>query len=103
MKKEQRCFTTEEAGRIIFAAKEPFATIWALIAVLGLRVTLSFQRAITQGGTASQEKVLSVELNPSMTVLPPADSVAAASNGQTPSSLGRTAGGAWEIQPQKAH
>ena len=38
VKKEQRCFSAEEVGRIIFAAKEPFATIWALVAVLGLRV-----------------------------------------------------------------
>jgi integrase len=38
VKKEQRCFTAEETGRIISAAPEPFATIWALTAVLGLRV-----------------------------------------------------------------
>jgi integrase len=38
IKKEQRCFTAEETGRIISAAPEPFATIWALTAVLGLRV-----------------------------------------------------------------
>ena len=38
IKKEQRCFTAEEIGRIIGAASEPFATIWALTAVLGLRV-----------------------------------------------------------------
>jgi integrase len=38
IKKEQRCFTAEEIGRIISAALEPFATIWALTAVLGLRV-----------------------------------------------------------------
>jgi len=38
VKKEQRCFTAEEAGRIIFGASEPFATIWALTAMLGLRV-----------------------------------------------------------------
>ena len=38
VKKEQRCFTAEEIGRIISAALEPFATIWALTAVLGLRV-----------------------------------------------------------------
>jgi integrase len=38
VKKEQRCFTAEETGRIIFGASEPFATIWALTAVLGLRV-----------------------------------------------------------------
>ena len=38
IKKEQRCFTAEEIGRIISAALEPFATIWAVTAVLGLRV-----------------------------------------------------------------
>jgi integrase len=38
IRKEQRCFTAEEIGRIISAAPEPFATIWALTAVLGLRV-----------------------------------------------------------------
>jgi integrase len=38
VKKEQRYFSAEEAGRIIFAALEPFATIWALTAVLGLRI-----------------------------------------------------------------
>jgi integrase len=38
VKKEQRCYTAEEIGRIISAAPEPFATIWALTAVLGLRV-----------------------------------------------------------------
>jgi hypothetical protein len=35
-------------------------------------LTVSFQRAITQGGRASQEKVLAVELNPSMAALPSA-------------------------------
>lgn len=38
VKKEQRCFTAQEAGRIIAAAGEPFAAIWSLVAVLGLRV-----------------------------------------------------------------
>jgi integrase len=38
VKKEQRCFTAVETGRIIFGASEPFATIWALTAMLGLRV-----------------------------------------------------------------
>jgi integrase len=38
VKKEQRCFTAEETGRIIFGASEPFATIWALTGTLGLRV-----------------------------------------------------------------
>jgi hypothetical protein len=38
-----------------------------------------FQRATMQGGKASQERVLTVELTPSMTALPPINSVAAAS------------------------
>ena len=38
VKNEPRCFTAEEIGRIISAAPEPFATMWALTAVLGLRV-----------------------------------------------------------------
>jgi hypothetical protein len=63
-------------------------------------LTIPFQRAITQGEKASQEKVVTVELNPSTTALRPADSAAGASSGQRPSSLGGTAGGAWKIQPQ---
>ena len=38
VKKEPRSFTVEEVGRIIAAASEPFATIWALVATLGLRI-----------------------------------------------------------------
>ena len=38
VKKEQRYFSAEDVGRIISAALEPFATIWALTAVLGLRI-----------------------------------------------------------------
>jgi integrase len=38
IKKEQRCFTDEEAGKIIAAAPEPFSTILAVTAVLGLRI-----------------------------------------------------------------
>lgn len=37
VKKEQRCFTASEVGRIIAAAEEPFGTIWAVTATLGLR------------------------------------------------------------------
>jgi len=37
-KQEQRCFTDEEMGRIIAAAPEPFGTILAMTAVLGLRI-----------------------------------------------------------------
>jgi integrase len=38
VKKEQRCFTDEEVGRILSAASEPFGTILAVTAVLGLRI-----------------------------------------------------------------
>jgi integrase len=38
IKKEQRCFTDEEVGKIIAAAPEPFGTILAVTAVLGLRI-----------------------------------------------------------------
>jgi hypothetical protein len=38
LKKEQRSFTEKEIGRFISAAPEPFATIWALTAVLCLTV-----------------------------------------------------------------
>jgi integrase len=38
VKKEQRCFTDEEVGRIIAAAPEPFSTILAVTAILGLRI-----------------------------------------------------------------
>jgi integrase len=39
VKKEQRSFTPSEAGRIIAAAKEPFATLWAILFILGLRIS----------------------------------------------------------------
>jgi integrase len=38
VKKEQRGFTDEEAGRILAAAAEPFGTILAVTAILGLRI-----------------------------------------------------------------
>jgi integrase len=38
VKSEPRSFAVEEAGRIIAAAPEPFATIWALVSMLGLRI-----------------------------------------------------------------
>ena len=37
VKKEPRSFTTEEAGRVIGAVGEPYATIWAVYAMLGIR------------------------------------------------------------------
>jgi integrase len=38
VRKEQRNFTDAEVGKILSAAREPFATIFAVTAVLGLRV-----------------------------------------------------------------
>lgn len=38
VKKEQRSFTDEEVGKILSAAAEPFTTILAVTAVLGLRI-----------------------------------------------------------------
>jgi len=38
IKKEQRCFTDEEVGKIIAAAPEPFGTILAVTSVRGLRI-----------------------------------------------------------------
>jgi len=38
VKKEQRCFTDEEVGKVLAAAPEPFGTILALTSVLGLRI-----------------------------------------------------------------
>jgi integrase len=38
VKKEQRCFTDAEVGKILSAAPEPFGTILAVTAVLGLRI-----------------------------------------------------------------
>jgi integrase len=38
VKQEQRSFTDEEVGKILAAAPEPFSTILALTAILGLRI-----------------------------------------------------------------
>jgi integrase len=38
VRKEQRCFTDEEVGKILATASEPFGTILAVTAVLGLRI-----------------------------------------------------------------
>jgi integrase len=38
VRKEQRSFTDEEVGKILSAAPEPFGTILAVTAVLGLRI-----------------------------------------------------------------
>lgn len=82
VKKEQRCFTAEEIGRIISAALEPFATIWALIAVLGLRVCevhalrlsdLDFERKLVrvrQSLDSATRKIQSCKSNASSADLP---------------------------------
>ncbi len=38
VRKEQRSFTDEEAGRIIANAKQPYSTIFAVASILGLRI-----------------------------------------------------------------
>ncbi len=38
VRKEQRCFTDEEVGKILAAAPEPLGTILAITSVLGLRI-----------------------------------------------------------------
>jgi integrase len=38
VKKEQRCFTDPEVGKILAAAPEPYGTIFAVTSVLGLRI-----------------------------------------------------------------
>jgi len=57
VKQEQRAFSASEAGRIIGAAKEPFATLWAALFMLGLRISegialrvsdLDFERKIVR-------------------------------------------------------
>ena len=37
-RKESRCFTAEEANRIIAATEEPYATLWAVLALTGARI-----------------------------------------------------------------
>jgi integrase len=62
IKKEQRCFTDEEAGKIIAAAPEPFSTILAVTSVLGLRIgevlalRISDLDFATQGHPCSAER-----------------------------------------------
>ncbi len=47
VKKEPRCFTDDEVGKIITNASEPLATIVAVTAVLGLRIgeTLALRKS----------------------------------------------------------
>jgi serine/threonine protein kinase len=82
VKKEQRYFTAEETGRIIFGASEPFATIWALTAMLGLRVgevlalrvsDLDFERKIIrvrQSLDSATRKVQACKSNASVADVP---------------------------------
>jgi integrase len=50
VKKEQRCFTDEEVGKIIAAAPEPFGTILAVTSLfLGLRIGEVFALRVNDG------------------------------------------------------
>jgi integrase len=82
VKKEQRCFTDEEVGKILAAASEPFGTILALTSVLGLRIgevlalrvsDVDFSRKIVrvrQSLDAATRKVQAVKSNASSADLP---------------------------------
>jgi hypothetical protein len=50
VKKDQRSFTASEAGRIIAAAKEPFSTLWAVVFMLGLRISAQRLRCVVRHG-----------------------------------------------------
>ena len=82
VKKEQRCFTDEEVGKILAAASEPFGTILALTEVLGLRIgevlalrvsDIDFTRKIVrvrQSVDAATRKVQAVKSNASSADVP---------------------------------
>jgi integrase len=82
VRKEQRCFTDEEIGKILAAAPEPFGTILALTSVLGLRIgevlalrvsDVDFSRKIIrirQSIDAVTRKVQAVKSNASSADLP---------------------------------
>jgi integrase len=82
VKKEQRCFTDEEVGKILAAAPEPFGTILALTSVLGLRIgeslalrisDVDFARKIVrvrQSVDAATRKVHAVKSNASSADVP---------------------------------
>jgi len=82
VKKEQRCFTDEEVGKILAAASEPFGTILALTSVLGLRIgevltlrvsDVDFSRKIVrvrQSIDAATRKVQAVKSNASSADVP---------------------------------
>ena len=82
VKKEQRCFTDEEVGKILAAAPEPFGTILALTSVLGLRIgevlalrvsDVDFSRKIVrvrQSIDAATRKVQAVKSNASSADVP---------------------------------
>jgi integrase len=82
VKKEQRSFTDEEVGNILAAAPEPFGTILALTAVLGLRIgevlalrvsDIDFSRKIVrvrQSVDAATRKIQAVKSNASSADVP---------------------------------
>jgi integrase len=82
VKKEQRCFTDKEVGKILAAAPEPFGTILAVTAVLGLRIgealalrvsDVDFERKIVrvrQSIDSATRKVQAVKSNASSADVP---------------------------------
>jgi integrase len=82
VKKEQRCFTDAEVGKILAAASEPFGTILAVTSVLGLRIgevlalrvsDVDFTRKIVrvrQSVDAATRKVQAVKSNASSADVP---------------------------------
>ncbi len=82
VKKEQRCFTDEEVGKLLAAAPEPFGTILAVTSVLGLRIgevlalrvsDVDFTRKIVrvrQSIDAATRKVQAVKSNASSADVP---------------------------------
>ena len=81
IKKEQRCFT-EEAGKIIAAAPEPFSTILAVTSVLALRIGEVLALRISDLDFA--RKVIRVRQSVDSATRPPQAVKSQASSGDVP-------------------
>jgi hypothetical protein len=64
-------------------------------------LTVPFQRTIIQGDKTSQEKVISVELNPNTPASPLAEPTKPVASSNVPAHSSSTAGGAWLVESQK--
>jgi hypothetical protein len=60
--KEQRSFTDEEMGKILSAAPEPFGTILAVTAVLGLRIgeVLALRKVVAENCCGARTYLVTV-------------------------------------------